>query len=244
MGCTIETDKEWTGNSLPRLLHEDVLIAPGTPLAVVGLFLAALRFRFSDSGDGEPLPWYWDESFNLQPPEDCPMSDDGKRPLLIDAGFNVEESARNYRPAIYVDQHADVVPIKAVLDNRAGQNIPSGQKAYWMVAEMPLLILCEAEKAAESSIIADTVWFFLLATRDIFRGSFGLDDITEPTLSPTRPAEHDKTVWQTSVQFKVRVVLRWGTRPIAPLIADIAAKISEVGNSNLYYHQIALRDFK
>lgn len=244
MPCIIETDKNWRKDALPRIKGEDPLIAPGTPLAVIGLLLAAVRYRFMDSGDGEPLPWYWDEEHSLQPPDDCPANENNRYPILIEAGFNVSTTARNYRPAIYIDQKSDIIPIKAVVDNRAGQNIPSGQKAYWTIAEMPIIIMCEAEKPAESSILGDTIWFYILATRDIFRSSFGLDDITEPTLSATRPSEQDKTVWQTSVQFTVRIVLRWGTRPIAPLLQDIQAKISQVGDANLYYHQIALRDFK
>ena len=242
-GCRIiTTPDDWRGQPLPILEGESPLIAPGTPLAVIGLFMAAIRYRFTDPGNGEPLPWYWD--IELTPESECVEPVDNRQKLLVEAGFNVDSSSRNYRPAIYVDRNGDVIATKVVIDNRAGQDLPSTEKAYFALAEFPLLIECDSETPAESAILADTVWFFLLATRDVYRENFGLYNISEPTLGPTRHAEYDKEVWQTTIQFTVQIELRWGTRPIAPLLRDIAAKIQDSGNPDVYYHQIALREFR
>jgi len=180
------------------------------------------NLRPADNEDGQPLPG--------EP-----------RKLLIEAAFNVEKSTRNYRPAVYVDR-GPVSADKVILDNMAGKNLPSGLTAYFCQANVPITFYCESENAAESALIADTAWFFVLATRDIFRKDFGLYDIREPSMGETRPIDEDKQVWQTPVQFVITLEMRWATRPIAPLLADIQMKIGLTGDPNLYYHQIVLRD--
>ena len=123
-GIFVEADEGYRYN-LPRLKGEAPDVAPGTPLAVIGLWMAALQSRFSlnnlgaNLGQGvagtgkntfegeentEPLPWAWESG--LQPGNECadPPEDGGPTPLLIDAAFNTDLSVRNYRPAIYVDR--------------------------------------------------------------------------------------------------------------------------------------------
>jgi hypothetical protein len=260
MGMTIQTDEGCRYN-LPRAIDEAPNVAPGTPLAVIGLFLLALRCRFGKNSIGEnwvgggsigmeedenyvenntePLPWYWDE--NLQPADECILDVDNRVKVLIEAAFNVEKSVKNYRPAIYVNR-GPVVPQKIVVDNRAGEHLPSGSKAYFSLARMPLSIECIAENSGESAILADTVWFFILSTRNIYRETFGLYDITEPILGETQEDTEDKEVWKTVVTFDVFVELRWGVRPISPLLNEIALKIHAAGDPNLFYHQIVLRE--
>lgn len=216
-------------------------MAPGTPLALIGLWVTALRYRFNRN-PAEPLPWVWDQNYRPSDTEDGePLPDHEPRKLLIEAAFNVEKSARNYRPAIYVDRET-VTADKVVLDNLAGRYIPTGLSAYFCQANVPIVFYCESENAAESSLIADTAWFFILATRDIFKKSFGLYDIREPILGKTVPIDEDKQVWQTPVQFTVTLEMRWATQPIAPLLRDLSLKIGVTGDPNLYYHGLVLRD--
>lgn len=239
MGGVVKTSP----TNAPRLEGEHQDIAPGTPLAVIGCWLAALRFRFNDN-PGEPLPWVWDP--DLKPDDDEngePRSEDGvPRKLLIEAAFNVEKEVRNYRPAIYVDRGA-ITPMKHHVDNFVGKYIPTGLKAHHSMADMPMSFLVESESAGECCVIADTAWFFMLATRDLFRKSFGFHEISNPIMGPTQPQTmQDKTVWQTVINFNVQFDLRWTTRPIAPFLREIALRLESSDNPQLVYHEIALRD--
>jgi hypothetical protein len=239
MGGIILTNKGYRYR-LPRLEGEGVDVCPGTPLALVGLWVTALRYRFNRN-PGEPLPWVWDENLRPSDTEDGQPLPGEPRKLLIEAAFNVEKSTRNYRPAIYVDRGA-VSADKVITDNLAGRYIPTGLNAYFCHANVPVIFYCESENAAESCLIADTAWFYVLATRDIFRKDFGLYDIREPVMSETRPIDEDKEVWQTTVQFNVTLEMRWTVQPIAPLLREISVKIGLTGDPNLYYHQVVLRD--
>jgi hypothetical protein len=196
---------------------------------------------FEGEDNVEPLPWMWDGSLN--PGDECANPpEDGPTHLLIDAAFNTDRSARNYRPAIYVDR-GDVTVQKIVIDNKAGVELHTAEKGYWTIAHMPITFECEAEGVAESSLIADTAWFFVLATRDIFKESFGFYDISEPLLGKTIKQDTDREVWITPVHFAVQIELRWGTRKISPIIREMGVRIRKMGEDpDLAYHQIALRD--
>jgi len=240
MGGVILTDEGYRYR-LPRLKGEGVDVCPGTPLALVGLWVTALRYRFNRN-PAEPLPWVWDPDLRPSDIEDGqPVPEGEPRKLLIEAAFNVEKSTRNYRPAIYVDR-GPVTADKVVLDNLAGHKAQTSFNAYFCQANIPITFYCESENAAESCLIADTAWFFVLATRDIFRKDFGLYDIREPAMSETRPLDEDKQVWQTTVSFTVTLETRWSTVPVAPLLRDLVVKIGLTGDPNLYYHQVVLRD--
>jgi hypothetical protein len=237
----IVTNKNYAGNALPRSTEESRRVAPGTPLAIVGLFMRAIQERFSYNAiggeivgggstgtgeenpydgetteDREQLPWVWDNS--LRPAAECPPVEGNpdliRTKILIDAGFNIHRGTHNYRPAIYVD-HGNTVAQKVVVDNRVGNHLPSGIVGYYCMAQTEMVIECDAETPGESSILGETVWFFLLATRDIFRSDFGLHDITEPLLGKTMNDTEDKEVWKTPISFSVTTELRWAVRPIS-----------------------------
>jgi len=238
MGGIVITDPPYA----PRLDGEHKDIMPGTPLAVIGVWLEALRYRFKDSV-GEPLPWVWDPDLRPADDEDAqPRDEDGSpRKVLIEAAFNVELTKRNYRPAIYVDR-GTITPMKHHVDNFVGAYLPTGLRAYHSMADMPINILIESESAGECSLIADTVWFFVLATRDVFRPAFGFHEISNPLMGPTQPTSPDKTIWQTAVNFNVQFDLRWVTRPIAPFLRDIKILLEEADNPTVVFHEMVLRD--
>jgi hypothetical protein len=110
------------------------------------------------------------------------------------------------------------------------------------MANTEMLVSCSSETPGESSILGDTVWFFLLATRDIFRKDFGLYDLTEPILGKTVNDEEDKEIWKTQIHFSVTTEMRWAVRPIAPLVNDIAIAIRKEGvTPDAFYQRLVLR---
>lgn len=248
--CTI-TDESWRYN-MPRLSDEHELVAPGTPLALVGLFIKSTQYRFQQAADCEPLPWEWSEELvpPLEETDPCPQeslpvdpdapADTSRKPIYIGAGSNIEKGINNYRPAIYVDQAGDVVPDKNSLDNRAGNDIPKGHKAHFCLAHVPLIFLCEAETYGESALIADTVWFHYLAARNPLRECFGLYDISIPVLGKPNRMDYDKPVWETAVTFSVTVELRWSVKSIAPLLREIKMNVTNVNNADEYYNLVVM----
>jgi hypothetical protein len=263
----ITTNQNYDGSFLPRASDESRRVAPGTPLALVGLFMLAIRERFGYNSIGgsilgggavnmldentysedapeerEDLPWVWDNS--LRPASECPEPEDPdqvRTKILIDSAFNIHRGTHNYRPAIYVD-HGNTIAQKVVIDNSSGRHLPSGLNAYYCMANTEMLISCSSETPGESSILGDTVWFFLLATRDIFRKDFGLYDLTEPILGKTVNDEEDKEIWKTQIHFSVTTEMRWAVRPIAPLVNDIAIAIRKEGvTPDAFYQRLVLR---
>jgi len=227
MGGIVITNTGVRGTTLPRLEGENPDVFPGSPLAVIGLWVFALRNRFN-ANVGEPLPWVWKDELQPSEAEDAdPLPEGSPRGLLIESMYNVEKSNRNYRPAIYVGRAGNAIRSnKIMVDNRVGTRLPNQFKAYLCHASMPIVIECESESSGESSSIAETVWAFILTTRDIFRKDFGFHELTEPMLGDTQPTKTDKEVWITNVQFEVTFDVRWGVTPIAPVLRDIALEVS------------------
>jgi len=227
------------GIPLPKDEQQD--IAPGTPLAIIGLWVLALRSRFAVTV-GEGLPWIWTEELQTDAAEDgIPLPDGHPRKIMIEAAFNVEKSVSNYRPAIYVNR-GPINAIKLHVDNRVGKSFPSNFTGYHAMSDIPIVFDCVAENSGESAIIGDTAWFFVLATRDLFRKDFGFHEITNPTLGPTVPDNEDKTVWKTSVSFTIQADLRWGTEPLAPILNDITATIKKSDDVQRLLRSIVMRE--
>lgn len=240
----IVTNKTETGSSLPRLANgESPDVFPGSPLAVIGLWIFALRERFRYI-ESMPMPWVWTDDLRPDDNEDGdPLPDGEPRKLMIESAYNVEKSARNYCPAIYVGRNGG--PVKAdkiAIDNFVGLKKETGFRAFNCHGVMPITFECESENHGESSTIAETAWAFVLTTRDIFRNDFGLHDIKEPTLGDTVPTKRDKEIWVTPVQFTVTYDIRWGITPIAPKLRDLAVEISGQEGAANYFVQLALRD--
>lgn len=252
MGGVVQTNEGVRHTKLPRLEGENADVMPGSPLAVVGLWIEALRFRFN-ANPAEPLPWVWRNE--LKPADDeaeTPLQPDptdphkvigSPRTLLIDSAYNIEKAARNYRPAIYVGRGA-VRALKMSVNNFVGEYFPTQVKAYHCFASMPIVIECESEAAGESSTIAETVWAFVLSTREIFRETCGFHEITEPILGETTPGTTDKQVWVTPVQFEVQYDVRWGVKPIAPFLRDLTLKLSPGEDLQEHLLEVAARDLR
>lgn len=199
-------------------------VAVGSPLALVGLFTTIVRERFR-AGNG--LPWVWS-------PEATPLSSatnepDAPRKILIEAAFSEGLEVRNFRPAIFIDR-GDITPGKVAIGNFIGQHLPTAKKGYYALASCPIDIEIVAERKGESSTLADLVWFYVLAGRDLIRSTFAIHELTPPVLGRTLPFEQDKTAWSTHVSFEIQYDLRWSTVPISPLLADVVMKFKASGH--------------
>jgi hypothetical protein len=243
MGVKVYTDQGVLKNNLPRLKVENADVFPGSPIAVIGLWVFALRQRFADD-PACPLPWVYGDQLRPEDATDGNTRPEGvPRKLLIDSAYNSERAVRNYRPAIYVGRGGGaLVPRKDKLNNEVGRDFPTGLKAYHAMSSMNITMECESEASGESSAIAETTWGFVLSTRDIFRKDFGFHEISEPVMSDTLPEMRDKTIWTTTVQFSVSFDMRWGVTPIAPKLRDILLSVSTDNNTDGYLKEIALKE--
>ena len=229
----IQVDETMTGTKLPRLQGEQGELYIGSPMAVIGLFLFALRERLRHTGTGD-LPWVWTGDLGGESEE--------PRKVLIDSVYNVKRGTRNYRPAIYVGRGGGLLqPLKQKIGNKVGVQFKTGMQAYHTMANMPITIECESETAGESSALGELVWGFILSTRDLLRADFGLHEVSEPVMSDTLPETLDKEIWTTTVQFTVSFDSRWGTTPIAPILRDMYAKFNQADDGD-FLRTLAVRD--
>jgi len=243
MGGIIQVNTGPRNTTLPRLKEgEGVDVFPGSPLAVIGLFVFAVRARFEYTPSA-PLPWAWDDTMKPEDDEDGdPLPDGQPRKLLIESTYNVSNAQRNYRPAIYIGRGGNVSADKISVDNKVGVHKQTGLTAYHCFASMPVTLECEAETSGESSTIGETAWAYILTTRDIFRKDFGLHDITEPVLGNTLPNKKDKETWVTTVQFQVTYDMRWGVTPIAPTLQDAVVRLCTAAGGDTFFRDLASRN--
>jgi len=253
----------YNGKALPLEIGEHKNITVGSPLAVIGLFVLALQHRFSPAAIGsdnlvgdspdlrvpvewedptvpEPLPWIW--SGDLKPADECNPSNAGApRPIYIGPSFDRNKNIRNYQPAIYVDR-GNVTVQKVSNNNFVGQHNASGLEAFGAIARIPIQLDCTAQSYGDSNIIADTVWFYILASRNILSRTFGFHQIVEPVLGATVPDEIDKQIFHTQIYCDVELFIRWSTKPIAPLINDIVLRVGKAGSVDDVLVDIVLRE--
>lgn len=207
---------------------QPVTIRPGSPLAVLGVFVEVIRKRFLPEFK---LPWVWYSDIKKA----------GDQSIAIESAFNEDASQKNFRAAVYVDRDEHVIG-RTVVGDVAALHIPSGKKAFWALGSVPILIECVAAKKAESAIIADLVSIYLHASSDLIQAAFGLHDMTPITMGRTQPALRDKNQFATALSFTVQFNLRWTNTPTAPLLQQIITAISASGfeNATAYFEEIAL----
>jgi hypothetical protein len=201
----------------------------GSSLALQGVFTRAIQARFSGNNQVN-LPWYWD------PHDPTPKSTeqgtpDSPRKLRIGSEYVENPDARNYRPAIFVDA-GEAAPLKDGVANRVGQDLPSGMEIFYARTRHRMEVLVVTENRGAGMVLADHVWFHLLACRMLIRRTFNIHEMTEPVKGPTRSVRRDKDVWQTAINFDVEVEMRWTTRPIAALLQEIKADLEFRGEGD------------
>lgn len=205
-----------------RMPNQQRDVMPASPIAILAVFTEIIRERFRQPGTD--LSWVWDPNFN--PKNNETGNPTGPRKVLIEPSYSETAELRNYRPAIYVDRGA-VAPGKVALANLAGQQVPTGMRAFYTQATVPITILIETSRKGESATLADTVWFHLMGGLEQIRRDFDVHDITPPVLGPTSASEKDRTVWQTQVAFSITLNLRWTTTPISLPIREIGLTIND-----------------
>lgn len=211
---------------VPRMAGQQPDIAVGSPLALVALFTEIIRERFRPDND---LAWAWAD--NPTPAADEQNTEDAPRKILIEPAFNENLEVRNYRPAIYVDK-GDTAAGKVALGNFVGQKLQSGLKGFYALGTSPMDIEVVSGSKGESAILADIVWFYILAGREQIRATFGLHEMTPPILGKTMPFDGDKGQWSTHITFEIQYDLRWTTLPISPLLNDILLRFRDSGETN------------
>ena len=199
--------------------HPDVMA--GSPSALLAIFTEIIRDRFKA---GRQLPWVWDGL--PTPAAGTEGTASSARRILIEPAFSETAEVRNYRPAIYVDR-GTMQPGKVAVANLAGQQISTGLRAFYVMAQVPITVQVEASRKGESSILADTVWFHLLGSVEQIRRDFDIQDMTPPQLGQTVPGEKDKTCWVTTIGFGVTLNLRWTTTPISPTLQQTTSTIND-----------------
>lgn len=210
----------------PRVPDQQSDIAPGSPLAVVALFTEIVRERFRITDN---LAWV----YNGNATSGCDVEGTVGSPkkIVIEPAFNEDPEARNARPAIFIDKN-ETIAAKVVVNNFAGQHLPSGLQGFYALATIPIEIECVGAKG-ESATLADLVWFYMLAGRQYIMATFGIHDLTPPIISKTMPYEADKTVWSTKVTFEAQIHLRWTTLPISPVLNEIVLRFRKAGETDL-----------
>jgi len=203
--------------------HESV--RPGSPLAVIGLFVELVRKRFTSP---HSLPWKYDPDIK-------------KTQIAIESAFNEDSAHRNKRPAIYID-HSESVIGRTVTGDVAGQNLKTGLRGFFGLNTIPMLIECVALKKGEAMLIGDLVQIYLHASSDLIQAKFKLHELTPITLGRAQPYERDATQWVAPITFSVQVPVRWTNAPTAPLIRQIIMDIqkSDSADATEFFQNIAL----
>lgn len=218
-------------NSLVRpkqFVQDPLKIAAGSPLAIQGVFLEIIRERFrADSGIG--LIWTPDLT---------------ETSLLIETGFNAELESRNKVPAVYVNR-LQTVPGKVMIGDRVGVRLPDHLEGFGALNTVGIFIECVSNDEGESAVLGDIVQYMLLASQDIIQREFGFYDISHPSLGQTTPYYRDQAKWVTSIQFQVQFWIRWTQVPIAPLLQQIAQRITNKGlDANGHFIDVAVNSIK
>ncbi len=201
-------------------------IVDGSPLAVVGIFVAFLRERFAPGNGLDDYPWY----------EDALQSK-----IFIESAFEDNETKRGAKPALYVDKDQTVYG-KSILGDRAAHRFRDSKDAQWCLSTVPILIDCVSSRKGESAVLGDITHWSLHVASDVLQKTFALHDMTPPTLGRTTPYEDDQEAWTTQISFHVQYNVRWTVVPVAPLFSELSLKIQNSGMSaNEYLLELVTR---
>lgn len=207
---------------------QNINIRPGSRMAVLGVFVEIIRKRFAENVVGPDFQFLWNPDIK-------------KTRLAVESAFNEDKSARDFRPAIYIDTD-DATAGRVVLGDRVGQDLRTGLTGFWCLQTTPILIECVAAKKMESAILGDLVGIFLHASSDLIQAKFGLHDMTPVVVGRTSVMTRDKDQWVTPVTFSAQYNLRWTNAPTAPLLAEIVMDIVQSGatTADEFFETVAL----
>jgi hypothetical protein len=204
----------------PRLEGQHPDVFPGSPLAIIAVFVETVRLRFSQD-NAHKLPYYWDDDPTPKPDEE--HTDNAPRKIMIESQYLQNPDARDYRPAIFVER-GDMPFSKIAVGNRADYNEALDMNTYVMHATMPINLLCVAKDRGESMSVGEIVAFYIAAILPELREAFGFQDANLPVLATTqvyRRSSHDIEEWVTPVTLQVTCKHIWREAVIAPKLREI-----------------------
>lgn len=213
----------------PRQPHPDLYLS--TPLTTIGVFVAIIRERFSETYLHEPiLHWAWQDNKKATG-------------IFIESGFDEDIEARNVRPGVWVDQLQHVFGRVSVGDrDQMPVYQPARLENFYAIAEMDMVIDCTATKRAESMMVGSLVQEFIHLSSDLIQADFGFRGISPVIMGRTTLYEADRTLWNTEIQFRVEYERRWRTIPFAPVLDAISLTLQDKTDPEQYFRKIAMRD--
>jgi hypothetical protein len=215
--------------------HSDIF--PGSPMALVAVLTNCLQARFSGS-NALDNPYIWAADAQPLNPET------GQTRIYIESQYTDEPDARDRTPSLLVEKGV-TQPQQVAVGHRADIDLPSMTELFIAWANVPLSVLCIGRTRGVSATLADVVFAFLLGSRNHIREAFSIHDITAPTLSdtqPYRPTSSNVESWVTTVTLTTMIKFAWRTRPIAPLLKEIAAKMNFGNEDALELRALDLRN--
>lgn len=210
-----------------RVTGQQEKIVDGSPLAIIGIYVAVLRERFSQENSPDPDQWLW-------------IPDIEQSKIVIESAYEDNSLVRDKQPAIYIDKDQSAYG-KNTIGDRVDHNLRNSRDIQTSLSTVPVIIECTASRKGESAILGDIVQWTLHASSDVIQKTFGLHDMSPPILGRTVPYEMDTEVWNTQVSFQVQYHVTWSYVPIAPLLQSIVAKIEASGmDTTEYFQELAL----
>jgi hypothetical protein len=211
-----------------RVSGQQQYIVDGSPLAIIGMYVSILRERFSEADSPRRDTWVW---------QDDPTAST----ITIESALEDNSTLRNKQPAIFVDKDQSIYG-KSVVGDRAHHQMRNSQDVQWALSTVPVIIECVATRRGESAILGDIVQWTLHAASDVIQKTFGLHDMSPPTLGRTIPYEMDSECWNTPINFQVQYNVVWTYVPIKPLLQQIAVRIEAAGTTaNDYFTEVVMQ---
>jgi hypothetical protein len=203
----------------PRIEGQHKDVTPGSPVALLACYQQIIQSRFSvDAG----LPWVYAD--NLTPTNTETGQPGAPRKLMVASMYNPAVEKRNYRPAIVVG-HGDIQPRQVVIGNVAGRHLPTDMIGYYTQQNVMIDIEVISDVRGECASLADAVWAYLCANRQLIRELCGFRDMSLPFLGVPQPNDRGTKEFVAHVRQEIEVVFRWRTMPIAPKLREAIVQI-------------------
>jgi len=208
----------------PRLRDAHPDIFPGSPLAVLGIFVDILRIRFSQDNRGS-TPYYWASDPTPEATEEGTV--ESPRKLIIESQYLQHPDSRDVTPALFVERGA-LSFTEVSMGSRGDHDQRTGQDFYIAQGVMPISILCVSSSRGESMEIGSLIGFYMLSLRPSLREIFGFQDVRTPIVDGTqvyRRSTNDIESWVTPVNTQVTCKYLWIETPIAPKLRELRANL-------------------
>mgnify|MGYP003349119435 CR=1 FL=1 len=100
-----------------------------------------------------------------------------------------------------------------------------------------------ANSRGVSATLADTVFAFLVGSTNHIREAFSIHEISPATITDTQPyrqSSDNVEIWTATVSVTTMIKYMWQTRPIAPVLKEIATKM-RLGENTYDLHALDRR---